>query len=91
MSADENRGYHTSLLRPWVHSEVAQEFSAEAGTLSLKDAQAAILEACLHSAVVAPEQEARKWLPFAPLIVEELVSTGRVTRLRAARNWLTIT
>ncbi len=81
-SLHTDRGYHTAVLRPWDSSPLAQRFSSKVDSLSLEKAQRALLEACLHSAIVAPEQEVLKWLAFAPQVVEDLVATGKVTRLR---------
>ncbi len=90
-SLHTERGCHTAVLRPWTSSRIAQRFSGKVDKLSLNDARATLLEACLHSAIVAPEQEVLKWLPHAPRLVEELVAAGKVVRLGAEKTWLTLT
>jgi len=54
-------GRHVAVLQPWAVSPIAR--SAPAGQLaSLEDALAAIVRACLRSAVVAEAREAASWL-----------------------------
>jgi hypothetical protein len=84
------RGYHTAVVRPWEDSPLAKASKQAAEHLTLQSAQEELLEACLHSAVLAPEREVRGWLPFAPVALRAMEHSGKLARLRADKVWFTL-
>lgn len=80
------RGAHTTVVRPWRDSEIATRFAAEAASLSLDEAEDALLAACLRSAVVAPEREIRRWFPGAATTLDRFLDGGRATLLTEGKD-----
>lgn len=84
------RGSHTVLLRPWGTTKLAERFTDEAANLRLVAAEETLVEACLHSAVLAPEREAFRWFDFARGRIKALIEEGRIHRLESQQAWLTL-
>lgn len=85
------RGYHTAVVMPWSASTAAARFARRATSLTYENACDALVLAAMHSAVIAPEREVRRWFVFDGERVEALVDDGRLKRLRVGRaSWLTV-
>jgi hypothetical protein len=89
-SLHTERGRHTALVRPWGASRLAARCADSASQLTLSEAGEAILQACLCSAVIAPEREARRWLAFAPERIDALLAQGRIEKLSVGVSWLVL-
>ncbi len=80
-SLHTERGYHTSLVRPWALSTISQRFAPQAGKISFADAEDQLLVAAVHAAVLAPEREVRRWFVFGDERVEALLAQGQLVRV----------
>lgn len=89
-SVHTERGSHTVVLRPWEATRFAKEFKAEALQLKLPAAEETLLAACLHSAVLAPQNEANRWFDFAPTRIEAMLAAGQIEKLESGKKWLTL-
>jgi hypothetical protein len=90
-SLHSSQGYHTAVVRPWRGSSIARSFAAGARGMDLETACDHLVKACLHSAVLAPDREARRWFPFAGERIEALSAAGHIEKLRASKTiWLTL-
>lgn len=84
------RGYHTCIVQPWGRSEFSRRFAKKAVSLDFDKAQDLLWVAALRSAVIAPEQEARRWFAFGTGRLDALLANGKIERYAAqGRNWLT--
>lgn len=84
------RGYHTSLVRPWAESTISQRFATQARRLSLRDAYDQLLIAAVYAAVLAPESEIRRWFIFGDDRMDALIAQRLLVRIsRDRQNYLT--
>ena len=76
-------GAHVAVVRPWTAGEVA---AAALGTPTLKFDAAVdtLVEAALHSAVVAPAREARRWFAHAGDGLGRLLGRGDAVEVDGA-------
>ena len=75
------RGSHTTVVRPWHGSPVATA-AAGVSESTMDEAAAALFDAALHAAVIAPEREAGRWFSFLPTSpLEQALDEGRAVRL----------
>lgn len=84
------RGYHTSIVKPWAVSRIAQRFGKRAARLAYDRVQETLWLAAVRSAIVVPEREARRWFVFGNERLEALIAQEQIERLVMGRtSWLT--
>lgn len=88
-SVHTERGYHTAVVIPWRASAFSIRFARRAARIEYERAQRVLLQAAIHSAVVAPDREVRGWFVFGAGPLDAMIEEGLLQRLQVGRTaWL---
>jgi len=84
------RGHHAAAVVPWSQSELARRFKVRGNRMLYEDAVDEMILAAVHSAVLVPEREARRWFVFGEDQIDALLRRGSLVRIRVGKvTWLT--
>ena len=85
------RGYHTAVVLPWRRSKSSTYYRVKARRLTYDRAVDEVMVAAIHSAVIAPEREVRRWFQFGRNRLDTMIQRGTLARLGTGRQtWLAL-